>query len=784
MKISEFRKIKILFLIALVCSITLNAQDQTQIQIIPKPLIVKSKKGHFNLTSETTLHFENSTLDSKNLEKRFIDELKTETGIVLNTSNTRPISNSIIIGLSKKLKKEAYVLDIDSKTIQIKASNSSGAYYALQTLKQLIPSTIYRNKKTTNKVCKIQTAYIEDQPEFVWRGYMLDVSRHFFDKEKIKDILDFMAALKLNRFHWHLADDQGWRLEIKKHPKLTSIGAWRVNYVNYDETVSNWWGQPVQKDGEKATYGGFYTQEDIKEIITYAKARYIEILPEIDVPGHSQEILAAYPNVSCDGGNYKVATGGVFKNNALCASKEETYTFLEDVLGEVMDLFPFEYIHIGGDECNKDGWKNHKLCQDLIKEKGLKNEHGLQSHFIKRVEKMINAKGKNMIGWDEILEGGLAHNATVMSWRGEKGGIKSAKAKHDVIMTPNFANYLDLKQGQSDFEPNLGYSEALLSTCYNYSVIPDELTKEEAKHILGTQGNLWTESISDWGKLTYMTFPRLFAVAENAWTPEENQDFENFIERLEPHLKKMDSKNIRYANSVYNPWMYQKGNGKNIEISFSSEIPNAEIRYTTDGSTPTLSSKKYGQPFTINKTATIKSSVFKNGNVLGDITEATYPIHKAVGAKVIYHTKYHNKYKAAGNTALTDLNYGQLLPKNDYNWQGFNEDLDVELILDTPTDVKTVSITSLKKSIGAVYPPRQIEVFGSTDGINYKKIGDSGFIKTSLIQGRNRITTDISCEANNIKQLKIKAYTVNPIPSGHHKAGAKSFLLIDEIMVF
>ena len=347
MKIKKTRRISILFILLLfVCFTTINAQDYSEIQIIPKPLIVKPGNGHFSLTSETTLHFESSVLDSNNLGKRFIDELQIETGMALSISSTKPSRNSIVIGISKRLEKEAYTLDIDSKTIQIKASNSSGIYYALQTLRQLIPGDFFGNEKPTNKVCKIQAVYIKDKPEFEWRGYMLDVSRHFFDKEKIKDVLDFMAILKLNRFHWHLADDQGWRLEIKKYPKLTSVGAWRANYINHNETINNWWGQPVQEDGEKATYGGFYTQKDIREIIAYAKARYIEILPEIDVPGHSQEILAAYPNVSCDNGNYKVATGGVFKDNALCASKEETYTFLEDVLGEVMDLFPFEYIHI------------------------------------------------------------------------------------------------------------------------------------------------------------------------------------------------------------------------------------------------------------------------------------------------------------------------------------------------------------------------------------------------------------------------------------------------------
>lgn len=765
-------------------TVCIQAQDSTNIHIIPKPLELIEGKGHFNLSAATVLYFENSVEATETLQQRYAEELQSITGFALESSKTKQFSNVISIAQSSRLEKEAYVLAVDAKSIKIKAGSPAGAFYALQTLKQLVATDFLEKKSVTDIVCSIPAVTIKDKPEFGWRGYMLDVSRHFFGPDKIKEVLDLMATLKLNRFHWHLADDQGWRVEIKKYPRLTSVGAWRVNYVNFDENVNNWWGQPVQEENEKATYGGFYTQKEIAEIIAYAKARYIEVLPEIDVPGHSQEILAAYPNISCDDGEYTVATGGVYKDNALCASKEETYAFLEDVLGEVMDLFPFEYIHIGGDECNKEGWKNHELCQNLIKEKGLKDEHGLQSHFIGRVEKMINAKGKNMIGWDEILEGGLAPNATVMSWRGEKGGIKAAKAKHDVIMTPSFANYLDLKQGQSDNEPNLGYSEALLSTSYNYSIVPKELSKQEAKYILGTQGNLWTESISDWGKLTYMTFPRLFAVAENAWTPEENQNFGDFINRLEPQLKRLKSQNIRYANSVFNPWIHQKGNGETMEISLSSELPNPEIRYTLDGSNPTSTSKKYQVPFTIDKTTTIKSGIFKGDKMRGNITDVTYPIHKAAGAKVIYHSKYLPQYKAAEAFALTDLNYGQLLANGDQNWQGFNEDLDVELVLEKPTDISSVHIQSLKKSINGIYPPRHIEVYGSVDGVTYKKIGDSGFIKSSLIQGRNKVKTEIVCKGKDIQSLRIKAYAVRPIPNGHHKAGEKSVLLIDEIMVF
>ncbi len=751
------------------------------IKIIPQPAEMISGTGFFEVNSKTRLF--NSSAELSVLNKTFQKQINKETGIEIGISKMPLKSNTIELIYDKAFTTEAYQLEINTNKISIKAGSPAGAFYALQTIKQLIPIQFSGSDKPKDIACNIPAVKITDQPAFGWRGYMLDVSRHFFGKEDIKKVLDFMADLKLNRFHWHLADDQGWRVEIKKYPKLNSVGSWRVDYINYDENISNWWGRPVQKEGEKATYGGFYSQEDIRELVAYAKERYIEILPEIDVPGHSQEILASYPEASCHSRHYNVATGGVNKDNALCPSSEFTYRLLEDVLGEIMDLFPFDYIHIGGDECNKEGWKNHQACQLFMKKNGLKDEHELQSYFIKRIGKIVNARGKNMIGWDEIIEGGLAPNATVMSWRGEKGGIAAAKSGHKVIMTPSYANYLDLKQGQSDFEPNLGYSLALLSTCYNYSVIPEELTDEEAKFILGTQGNLWTESISDWGKLTYMTFPRLFAVAENGWTPERLQNFDDFVDRLGPQLERLKAKKVRYANSIYNVWVHQKGNGKTIEITLDAEISNPDIKYTLDGSTPSFSSPSYTGPIVLSSSQTLKAALFKHEQMAGKEISVSYPIHKAAGAKVIYHKPYSRKDTAGGESALTDLNYGQLDVHGDKNWQGFEDGLDVEIVFDHPTDIQTVRINALKKTIHSVYPPSQIELFGSTDGVNYEKVGDSGFMETSRVQGRNRIISDLSCDAKSIKNLRIKAKIVNPIPEGHHQAGNKSYLKIDEIIV-
>lgn len=763
------------------CNINQESTNKSELKVIPKPMDLKLSPGIFKLNEKTEIYFYKTCFESDETGDFIKNELQKVIGLNLPITTSLPKTNSIIFEPVEKLGQEEYILNVTENYVKIKANSESGFFYGLQSLLQLFEINNLSNKEG---VFQISAVSITDKPAFEWRGYMLDESRHFFGKKHVLKVLDFMASLKLNRFHWHLADDQGWRLEIKQYPKLTSIGAWRVDHNVSDEDISNWWGRPVQKDQEEATYGGFYTQDEIKEIVAYAKQRHIEILPEIDVPGHSREILASYPELSCDGAHYKVATGGIASENALCASNELTYKFLDRVLAEVSDLFPFEYIHIGGDECNKNGWKNHDACQELIKQKGLKDEHELQSYFIKRVEKIVNAKGKHLIGWDEILEGGLAPNATVMSWRGESGGVAAAKAGHNVIMTPNFANYLDLKQGQSDFEPNLGYSEALLSTCYNYSIVPEELSTEEAKHILGTQGNLWTESISDWGKLTYMTFPRLYAIAENAWTKNENKNFDDFISRLKPHLEDLNTKGVRYAKSVFNPWIYQKGKDNSIEISFDSELSTSSIRYTLDGSDPTESSFLFTKPFTIDSTVKIKAGIFDKNQLLGNIIEVNYPIHKAAGAKVIYHSDYSKRDSAGGDLALTDLNYGQLDVNNDRNWQGFEDGMDVELELMDEMEINKVSLTFLRKTIHGVYPPKNIILMGSKDGKDYKVVGQSGLLEKSYIQGRNKITTDIECNVQGLKNIRIIAEPVNPIPKGHHQAGKKGYLKLDEIILF
>jgi hexosaminidase len=435
---------------------------------------------------------------------------------------------------------------------------------------------------------------ITDYPRFAYRGMMLDVCRHFFSVEMVKKYIDLMAAYKLNNFHWHLTDDQGWRIEIKKYPRLTQIASQRAQTVigNYHDRT------PQQYDN--TPYGGYYTQDQIRDVVKYASDHYINIVPEIEMPGHSEAALAAYPELSCDPSQtYKVAeTWGVF-HDIYCPS-DKTFSFLEDVLTEVMDLFPSKYIHIGGDEAPKDVWKKSDFCQKLMKDQGLKTEDELQSYFIQRIEKFVNSKGRSIIGWDEILEGGLSPNATVMSWRGEEGGIAAAEQGHNVVMTPGSGGlYIDQQQSKAELEPlSIGGYDPL-SKIYSYNPTPAELTPDQQKFILGVQANLWTEYIATENKVDYMVLPRLFALSEVAWSPLANKNFNDFADtRLPGHLARLEAKGFNYrvpaAIGVVDTIVF----GTKLTVNLKPSVTGAKVYYSIDNYDPRETDLQYTQPMT------------------------------------------------------------------------------------------------------------------------------------------------------------------------------------------
>ncbi len=557
-----------------------------EINIIPKPQSIQRGEGRFILSKETRIVIF-KTVD-RPIALMLRDILKTNLGLDLKiVSDPSPKFNNIFVSTSDDVVlmkgDDDYTAEVEKNSIHLYGPNSTGLFYAIQTFRQLLPVI------ATGQI-SIPVVKIEDRNRFNYRGMHLDVSRHFFPVEFVKKYIDLMSQYKFNKFHWHLTDDQGWRIEIKKYPKLTEIGSKRP------ESVKGRVLQPYVGDGVPVE--GFYTQEQIKDVIAYAKARYITVIPEIELPGHASAALAAYPQLGCKADyTYKVqTTWGIFKE-VFCPT-DETFKFLEDVLDETIALFPDSpYIHIGGDEVLKDHWKESPFVQELKKRENLKDEHEVQSYFVQRIEKHVNAKGKKIIGWDEILEGGLAPNATVMSWRGMKGGIEAAKAKHDVIMTPTDYAYLDYGQGDPATEPiNIG-GYLPLEKVYSFDPVPNDLTADEAKYIIGGQGNIWTEYLKKGENVEYMAFPRMLAIAESVWTTRENKNYGDFRQRLNAQLARLDAQNVNYRIPEP-PGLVNRvlADGEAAILDLSTPIPGARVFYTIDGSTPDEKSTLFIKP--------------------------------------------------------------------------------------------------------------------------------------------------------------------------------------------
>jgi len=536
----------------LVCMFT-NAQE---VSIIPQPTSVTKKEGSFSISAKTALCIKNA--GQQKAASFFNKYLQSFYGFQLKVTVGTGAKNAItLVNTQKDAPKGTYTLESSSNGVVINGANEEGVFYGVQSLIQLLP--IEKNNTLT-----IPAVSIQDQPRFSYRGLHLDEGRHFLGIDFVKKYIDFIAMYKLNTFHWHLTEDQGWRIEIKKYPKLTTVGGYR------NATII---GRYPGKGSSNTKYGGFYTQAQIKEIVKYAADRFVTIIPEIEMPGHASAAIAAYPELSCfpnestpaiptmhskatlealkkPGTKIVQETWGVFDD--VFAPTENTFTFLQNVLDEVMVLFPSTYIHIGGDECPKESWKRSEFCQKLIKEKGLKDEHGLQSYFIGRIEKYLNSKGRQIIGWDEILEGGLAPNATVMSWRGEKGGIEAAKEKHNVIMTPGGWMYFDHQQNKKEDSVTIG-GYTTIQKVYSYDPLPKEMDPADHKYVLGAQANLWTEYISNTAKAEYMVFPRISALSEVLWTNKENKSWPSFERKLLHEFKRYDNFKINYSKAYFNP---------------------------------------------------------------------------------------------------------------------------------------------------------------------------------------------------------------------------------------
>ena len=598
-----------MLLVAAACSQAGHEEADT-VSIIPQPRYVQMDEGIFRIDKDTKIFLDEPVEEYMRIAGFLNERLLAAAGFSLEITDEMTADGNVIFFMNAGLPSEAYGIHVEPNRIVIDYGDGAGAFYALQTIFQLLPEEIFADSRQRGVKWEIPCLAMEDAPRFKYRGMHLDVCLHYFDVDFLKKYIDIMALHKVNRFHWHLTEDQGWRLEIKKYPLLTEKGQWRKETVVGSLNSGVYDGTP---------YGGYYSQEQVRDLVQYAAERYVTIIPEIELPGHALAAIACYPELSCGlEDHYETATKwGVFKQ--VYCPKETTFEFLEDVFDEVFELFPSEVVHIGGDECPKASWKACPHCQALIRKLGLKDEYELQSWFVTRMEKYINSKGREIIGWDEILQGGLAPNAKVMSWLGEEGGIQAARQHHEVVMAPHQKYYLDYWQADPDSEPLAMGGPTTLKTMYEYEPVPEVLTPEEARYIIGVEGCVWTEYMDSPERVEYMAWPRMCAIAETGWT-QTDKDWDGFTRRLETHLGRLDRLDVGYCKAFFNPLIVFHNDTKYSKVvTMTVDAPDAEIRYTLDGSVPDASSPVYDKPFVINRQQTVTAAAFRNGKIIGEI---------------------------------------------------------------------------------------------------------------------------------------------------------------------
>ncbi|MCJ8164030.1 family 20 glycosylhydrolase [Pontibacter sp. E15-1] len=749
---------RIFFLFLLLAHVA-SAQE---ISIIPKPASVQTKSGQYTISSHTTLvakdkedrkaaEFLNAYLQEVYGFQLDIDKKEKKDYIRLSTRKQ-----------AQAAKNDAYTLNVTPQGVTIEGDTYAGTFYGLQSLIQLLPV-----EKSAS--LKIPAVTIQDAPRFAYRGMHLDVGRHMFPVSFLKKYIDYLALHKMNYFHWHLTEDQGWRLEIKKYPELTSVGGFR------DGTII---GRYPGTGNTNQRYGGFYTQEEAKEIVKYAADRHITVIPEIELPGHSSAALTAYPWLGCPGtGPYKVEqTWGIF-DDVFCAGKDSTFTFLENVLDEVMAIFPSKYIHIGGDESPKANWKTCPLCQKRIKDEGLHDEHELQSYFIQRIEKYINSKGRTIIGWDEILEGGLAPNAVVMSWRGEAGGIEAAKQNHYVIMTPGTHVYFDHSQSQREDSVTIGGFTSI-EKAYSYEPIPKELTPEQAKYVLGAQANVWTEYMSNPAKVEYQIFPRMSALSEVLWTAPEKKSWPDFEKRLMTQFKRYDLWGANYSKAYYDIMasvLPAPGNeGVTLKLDGKKDI--GQLRYTIKGK---QAAQEYTQPLQLKESAQVTGLYYKN-NQLIDSLSLKVSVNKATGKAITLKEQPSEYFPGNGAFTLVDGIVNEKGGRDQQSIGYSGSDLEATIDLGTAQQISSVTVHALNAGGTYVYPPKAVEVYGSADGKNFKPLGTTD--KVSSVEGSKAILK-VAMSPATTRFVRVAVKNTQTVPAGKQGEGEKAWLFLDEIQV-
>ena len=751
----------LIFVLVVGCLSAEAQPSEDRYAIIPEPARLESVDGSFTFSQGVRLVY--NTRDA------------------LLATALAPLEDRLHLAVSRKVGKkdgpfvqasldpsitseEGYILDVRPSRVDIRARTAAGVFYAVQTLLQLLPP---QGGPWTAPCVRI-----EDAPRFAYRGVMLDVARHYMPLDFLYQLVDLLAMQKMNRLHLHLTDSQGWRFQSLKYPKLTEVGAYRKGdplHTTYDYA-----SRP-----EDTLYGGYYTQDQLRALVRYAASRFITIVPEIEMPSHSQSAIASYPWLSCLDSAGRPYPYPQDIQNEYC-TKDSVFTFLEGVLSEVIQVFPGTYIHIGGDEASKEDWKVCPYDQRRMREEGLKSVDELQSYFIRRIERYVNAQGRQIIGWDEILEGGLAPNAAVMSWRGEEGGIAAARQRHLVVMTPGDYCYLDHYQSDAPGEPVAFGGMTTLKTAYGYDPVPSSLSPEEARYIEGVQGNLWTEYVPTASHAEYMIFPRATALAEVGWTPVARKNFADFTRRLEPYLRRLDQLGVNYAKHVFElhaSTASDEHGAINVTLSGAFEHP---IHYTLDGSTPTTASPLYTGPIPIGTDARLTAAVFVDGVAFDQMTKS-FVLHKAVGKHVTLAVPPDSQYNRGGNAAWVDGVMGSDAQVADDEWLGWNGvDFQGTIDFGRPETLHSLRLRFFHRPSDWIWAPTKVTVRSSDDGIHFYTVGE-----TDVQPAGDSLTKTvlIDLHAGTSRYLQITADCVKKIPVGYTGSGDKAWLFVDEAVV-
>jgi hexosaminidase len=746
--------------------------------IVPLPAETTLGSGAFTFGRATKIAIDERAGDAETRVAEYLAELVgAAVGIPLQAQRAEGASGegSVLLRLDPSLsEREGYRLVVRPDHIDILAKQAEGLYYGVQTLRQLLPPEAEGKVKAGGAPLSVPAIDITDAPRFRYRGMHLDTSRHFFPIAVVKKYIDMLSLFKFNVFHWHLTDDQGWRIEIKKYPKLTEVGAWRKETLVGHEGAKTF-------DGQR--HGGYYTQEEIKDVVSYAKERFVTIVPEIEMPGHARAALAAYPELACTKGPFEVATGwGVF-HDIFCPT-ERTFAFLEDVLSEVLSLFPGPYVHIGGDEVPKIRWKKSAEAQKVIQKEHLKNEEELQSYFVRRMGTFLAAKGRRMIGWEEILQGGLAKDATVMSWQGFDAGIAAAKQNHDVIMTPQDYVYFDSYQAEDTPREPLAIGGFLaVEKVYGFDPVPASFTTDQAAHVLGGQGNAWTEYIATEKHLEYMVFPRLLALSEALWSPAARKDWDGFSERLPPQLARLRALGVNYASHFFYPRQKSEVNAEGQCIVTLRSNARQPIYYTIDGSEPGERSPLYERPIALDRTATVKAVARMEGEAMSPPVAATYVVSLATGKPVAYANPFSEKYPAGRERALTDAVRGGA-NAGDGRWLGFSgSDLDATLDLGQTISLKSVGAGFLRDVGEWVMLPRSVEFSISDDGKNFRPLANAKNDADDRDAAPLVKTFAVKAEGQSARYVRVHARNYGKLPAWHPGTGTPAWLFVDEIIV-